>query len=195
MAKRRGNSKSKKSTEFDYITEESEIFTDIDSYEGTYVENDSTKTNDENYGAWGENNDDVTINIYSGFGHNYYSPYSRGRYGWNNRWSWNYGYTGFYDPFWCPPYYGYGYSYNYYGYGGYYGNYGYSNYGSYYGNIYSRRGIAYNSGRRGRVYANRNGLTRRNALNISRGRSQTRSNSTGRTRIFRKRESRFSDFK
>ena len=45
------------------------IFTDIDSYEGDYVEENDTLYYD-NYAGWGEDNTDVTINIYGGHAFN-----------------------------------------------------------------------------------------------------------------------------
>jgi hypothetical protein len=194
---------SEKSQELDAMAAENEIFTDIDSYEGSYAEDDSMEFNPSGYAGWGQENSQVTINVNAGFGYNNWwwgQPFYGYGWGWNrwNRWNrWNYGwgwnnwgYGGFYDPFWCPPYYGYG------GYGyGYayspYWNRGY--YGGYYGNRYNGRSLAYNSGRRGSML-NRNLTTNRNtyslgrrsstnnsnsSYNLSRRRSSTNSNSTG----------------
>jgi len=146
---------SEKAQEYEEIIAENEIFTDIDSYEGSYedTEQDSIQTNESEdyrvgYAGWGQENTDVTINIYNdNFGYNYwwYRPY---RYGWNwynpYRWSigwsyWDYPYA--YNSWWAPHYYG-----------GYYHNPYYYGYG--YSSIYSRRHVAYNAGRRGTPYLN-----------------------------------------
>ena len=133
---------------------EDAIFTDIDSYQTT---NDSLDY--QGNAGWGyTQSDNATITIYNN------QPWGFGFWGdwrWNFRNSpyyWNYG---IYDPFWCPPFYAsywnrpywrYGY-YNY----PYYGHYGWNNnfyYGNnYYNRYYNRRGLAYNTGRRGAVYS------------------------------------------
>lgn len=146
-----------KSQELELAEQENEIFTDIDSYQGDYTEQERTAENSTGYAAWGESSDDVTINIYNtGFnrwGWNRWNRWNRwntgwgfNNWGWNNgfgygwsnvgwnNWGWNNGF-GWNDPFWCPPFYGNGFGNPYYGYG-YYGRNGY-------------RGLAYNSGRRG----------------------------------------------
>ena len=52
------------SAELDAFTEESEIFTDIDSYEGNYIERaQDTLEQRPVYGGWGQANDNVTINL------------------------------------------------------------------------------------------------------------------------------------
>ncbi|MEZ4802237.1 MAG: hypothetical protein R2797_05645 [Gelidibacter sp.] len=137
--------------------EENVIFTDIDDYEGTYNEATGEVEYEEGYAGWGQDSDNVTINVYSNYGWNnwgwygWYSPW-RYRYGWYSPWAFGYGYGwngyyGYYDPF----YYGYGY------YGGFYSPY-YYGYNGYYGHNYYRRNVAYNSGRRGSYinYSGRN---------------------------------------
>jgi hypothetical protein len=157
------------------LTDDNAIFTDIDNYESDYLVDESVESS-ESYAGWGQENDNVTINVYGGhlFNSNRWNrPYFGFSYGW--------GYSGYYNSFWCPPYYGYasywspwhyGYGYNYYRpYG-----YGYSNYGSHHNGY--RRGVAYNSGRRSSIYNNssrrnsnsysRRSITRRSSSNISR---------------------------
>ncbi|MFD2823206.1 hypothetical protein ACFS5M_05960 [Lacinutrix iliipiscaria] len=163
-----------KSTEYDYITQESEIFTDIDSYEGQYVEQDTVEQ--ESYAGWGQENNDVTINVYGGgFAYNnwMYRPYRIG-WGYSPFWNTGWGY-GFYDPFWGSPYYGYG---NYYGYGGFYGYggyYGYPYHNGYYNNpYYGRNRVAYHNSRRGTSLGRMNTLGRRSNTNlITRGNSSS----------------------
>lgn len=175
---------SEKAQEYEDIIAENEIFTDIDSYEGSYedIEQDSIQTNEYEdyrvgYAGWGQENSDVTINIYNdNFGYNYwwYRPYRFGwswyrPYSWSFGWSyWNYPYA--YNSWWAPHYYG-GYYYNpyYYGYG--------------YSSVYSRRHVAYNAGRRGTPYLN--SRTSRNTRTITRStrnsiqtKRYSRSNST-----------------
>lgn len=142
-----------KSIELDNATAESEVFTDVDSYQGNYTEIDSVAVERQLYGGWGDqNNGNVTVNVINtGFNNWGWNDPFWG-WGWNrwnrwNRWnSWNYGWgwntVGFYDPFWCPPYYG-----------GFYGNpyvYGY-------GHPFYNRGVVYNRGRRNLAYNNRLG--------------------------------------
>lgn len=144
---------SEKAQEYEYVFGNGEIFTDIDSYEGDYNEEIDTLNYNKSYAGWGQNNDNVIINVidngwnswgwYNPWAWNswYYSP--RYSWGWNS-WGWNVGF-GY-------PYYGYGYGYPYYGYG--YG-YGYPYYNNnYYNRGYNSRNYAYNSGRRG-SYLNR----------------------------------------
>lgn len=173
-----------KSMDYESMTDNGEVFTDIDSYQGEYNEDTIDTLQYENaYAGWGQNNDDVTINIYNG-GYNYwgYRPYYR------SHWNYGWGYAGFYDPFYygswySPYYYGYGYhhGYPYYGYSyGYYGN-PYHNYNPYYSHgVYSRRNYAYNAGRRSSIL-NRNSstLSRRSSSTLSRrNTTTTRSRST-----------------
>jgi hypothetical protein len=136
-----------------YSMDQSETFTDVENYSS---ENDTIENGDyKSYAAWGDNDKDVTINVYNndwgwnnyydGYWNNYwaYRPWGYGIYlGWN---SWNYGwnnpywgYSGYYGLGWYNPYYG--------------GYYGYNNWnnGYYYGNSY-----AYNHGRRGSSYGGR----------------------------------------
>jgi len=73
---------SENSAEVDAINEESEIFTDIDSYEGDYIERtQDTLEQRPAYGGWGQNNSTVTINVID-----------NGWYGWNDPWLWNGGF-------------------------------------------------------------------------------------------------------
>ena len=145
-----------KSQELDYLSQDDVIFTDIDSYESDYeVGNDTLVDTQAFYAGWGQNSTEVSINVYNSgylFNNWWYRPfyYSYG-YGFYNHW-YNpyrfYGYSNWYNPY---GYYGF-YNWHYPYYGSYYSNYGY--YGNYYNNYYSRRGIAYNAGRRGAIYQN-----------------------------------------
>lgn len=173
-----------KSQQYESLPEENVIFTDIDSYEGDYSEEEEyTNNTTTGYAGWGQGDNDVTINVYSNNGFGFYgynswwnSPYYS--YGWYRpyRWNigWGYGFYG-YNSFWCPPYYSYGFYNNPYWYG--YGNnfYGYNN-------VYSRRNVAYNAGRRGSVNAlnnSRSSYSRRNSATISRRNNfSTRSNAS-----------------
>ncbi len=154
-----------------YSDNQTETFTDVENYSS---QNDTVTTQKtEDRAGWGDNSDNVTINVYNNdwgwnnsvYWHSYwgYRPWRTGIYlGWN---TWNYGwcdpwgYAGYYGPYWgyYSPYH-YGYYGNYYGYG--YNNY----YGGYYGRNYvygnGRRGVAngdryaYNSTNRTRDYNN-----------------------------------------
>ena len=164
---------SEKSREYENMSQNGEIFTDIDSYQGEYDEAVIDTLQYENaYAGWGQNNDDVTINIYNR-GYNYwgFSPFYL--YGWS------YSSFGFYNyhfssPYYYSPFY-YGHNYPFY----YYGNYGYGypfyyghhypyNYGNSYFSYYQNNpyGYAYNRGRRGSLL-NRNlsSTLRRNSIN------------------------------
>lgn len=133
--------------------EDGTIFTDIDAYstseslddDGYIVEE---RTQEEDYGAWGENSEQVTVNVYNNGGWGY----------WNRPYWWYGAGWGFYNN-WCSPFWGVGYGwgypfYGYYGwgypyyYGGYYNNF----YNPYYGNAYN--GYTYNRGRRNSDYYN-----------------------------------------
>ena len=179
-----------KTIQYSSINDENAIFTDIDSYEGSYdgTVNDSL-VYDQGYGGWGqEYNDDVVINIYGGHAFNsiwWNRPplWNNWGWGWNNwgwnNWGWhgwgwngfgwnawgfnNWGWNygfGFNNGFWCPPFYGGVYAYNPWWGGG---------FGPYYGGFYGRRGYAFNASRRGSVYGNNSfaSLSRRSAVNSS----------------------------
>ena len=163
------NAFSEKSNEYAAVNNENDIlFTDADDYTDSNVENDSTNTN---YGPWGDNKTNVTINmlggnaLYSirGSRSNYPAWLMNYGYGYGNVFgygvnSWGYGY----DMYWARPFYqnlhnglffpywnynmgGYGY-----GYGGWQGYGWYGGY-SYYNNFYrnNNNNVAYISGRRG----------------------------------------------
>ncbi len=142
-----------KSQELDYLSQDDVIFTDIDSYESNYeAENDTLVDAQVSYAGWGQNTTEVSINVYNSgylFNNWWYRPYYSYGYGFYNHW-YNpyrfYGYSNWYNPY---GYYGFYNWYNPYYYGSYY-----SNYGNYNNNYYSRRGIAYNAGRRGAIYQN-----------------------------------------
>lgn len=144
-----------KADEAEAYSQTDEIFTDIDTYQGNY--DDTVEVTEQNAG-WGETSSNVIINIhdtgfYNDYGWGWNRPWGwNGWYnwGWNSPYSWNYGWgwnNSFYNPYWRSPYYGF----NNFGYGYGYG-YGYS-----YTNGYHRRGISYNSGRRGSI-VNRNSV-------------------------------------
>jgi hypothetical protein len=72
-----------------------QIFTDVESYNSNYVENNENNT-DQNYSSgyssWGSNPDNVTVNVYGnnwGYNNFWYSNY----WGWNLGWGWNSWYT------------------------------------------------------------------------------------------------------
>jgi hypothetical protein len=132
--------------------EQSNVFTDIDAYTTTgsidkdgYIIEQQTKEEDE-YGAWGENSKDITINIYD---HTPIVRWNRPYWWYGSGWGYSYNWS---SPFWGIgydwgyPYYGYyGWGYPYY-YGGYYNNF----YNPYYGNPYN--GYAFSRGRRNSDY-------------------------------------------
>lgn len=172
------------SAEVDAIKEESEIFTDVDSYEGNYTEQaqDSLEQRPA-YGGWGQSNSTVTINYidngwsyggwgfssFGGWGYGWgYPGYGYGYGGWGIGWGWGYPGYGYGYP-------GYGYCYPGYGYG-------YNGYNT----------LAYSNTRRGSLLYNDNlsrsggtrnsGLTRRDYASTGRNTAATRRNytSTGR---------------
>ena len=147
-----------KTLQYESIAQEDAVFTDIDSYEGSYEEENDSLRYTEGYGAWGQDhNEAVVINVYQNNWAGWYYPYSwRWGYNWGynywgwNSWGWNswgWGYNN-----WCPPFYGGGYWGYPYAYGGYWGHpYYYGGYNRpYYGHSY---GYAYNAGRRS-AYSN-----------------------------------------
>jgi len=167
-----------KSLEYESYEQEDEIFTDVDSYEGSYnAENDSLNVEYASYGGWGQNSSEISINVYPSY--NWYRPwyaYGYGYYSWGWGYGWgypNYGwgypyygggyYAWGYPSYYCPPHYG-GY-YNYYR-GGYYGNYTCGRRGA--SNYYGRRSsVAYNG-------YGRNSISRANTRsNISRANTRT----------------------
>ena len=116
--------------EVDAIKDENEIFTDIDSYEGDYLERVQDTTEQRSaFGGWGQNSNTVTINIIDNSwndpwlwnaGWGWARPWGWNRWnrwgynwGWNNPWAWNYGWAW---NAWCPP------GYNTWAWNGYYRN-------------------------------------------------------------------------
>jgi hypothetical protein len=169
----------------EYNNNETEVFTDIDSYNGAY--DDSTENpNEDSYAGWGQNNDSqLVINIQTrpsfwgfGWGHPFYNPWGWNNFRWNNfgwnnwRNNWSYVNYGFWDPFfynsWNTPFLGYGYgSYFYYG-------------------PYRSRNVAYINGHRNsrnRTSSYRTtSLANRSALStVSRTRSNARRNTSSNT--------------
>lgn len=145
------------------ITQESEIFTEIDSYQGNYTEIDQdTLEQRPVYGGWGQNNSTVTINVIDNGWYGWNDPWlwnggfgvaswGWGRpWGWNN-WGWNAGW-GWNNPWgWNA---GWGLGWNNWGWGPGWNNWGWNN-----GFYRNTNRYAYNSGRRGSVLYN-NDLSR-----------------------------------
>ena len=174
------------SAEVDAIKEESEVFTDIDSYEGNYIEQ-ATDTLEQRpaYGGWGQNSNTVTINYidngWMGWNDPWIGSYGWSNWGWRNRWNngwgwnrwgngwnnwgwnsgWGYGYGYGWNAGWCPP------GYN---------NWGWNN--GYYGRTNS---LAYQNTRRGSILYNNN-LNRRGSSALSRRDYSTSRLSNGTTR-------------
>jgi hypothetical protein len=145
-----------------------EIFTNIDQYNGYQDASDNNQNAGGNYGGWGSNYTQTDISIYpnnygggwglgfNGWGNPYFnngfgwnSPYYGGGFGWNN---------GFYgNGFgWGYPY---GFGYGGFGYGGFgYGGFGYGGFGynNFYGGQGYNRNYSYNAGRRGSINTNDN---------------------------------------
>lgn len=144
---------SEKSKEYEMILDDSEVFTDIDSYKGEYKEETiDTLQYNKAYAGWGQDTSDISINFYNNNWYPwYYRPY------WNIGYGWSYNY---YDPFWSYPYFNswhnpYWYNYGFYGHP-YYSYYGYPYYNNhYYNGIYGRNNYVYNRSRRGSLL-NRN---------------------------------------
>ncbi|WP_461305463.1 hypothetical protein [Aureisphaera sp.] len=160
-----------KSQELDDIPiEENLVFTDIESYTTTETVDEEGNIiieepsyQEEQYGAWGSNSDDIIVNVYNTGGLGWYGglgwnrPWGLGwGWGWNAwnspYWGWGHwyggwglgwGFGGFYNPWFCPP--GFG------GYAGIYspyyrGQYGYAHH--------------YNRGRSNQSYQRGNSLRR-----------------------------------
>lgn len=163
------------------IEDDNTVFTDVDSYGGTYAD-DSENTN--NYAGWGENNSsDIVVNVYDN------GPFYGNGWGFNYRniWGWNLGWNNWGFGFWQPNYYNPWNSpwnnpwYNPFCYYGSYNNYGYFNNGY---NRYRGRSYAYINGGRSRSrYGNSRSLSSRSVLNATtRSRANTRSSSRPSTR-------------
>ncbi|MBZ0328538.1 MAG: hypothetical protein K8F54_13090 [Altibacter sp.] len=157
---------------YEDLPDEDLIFTDIEAYSTTESLDEEgyivieEEAYDDGYGPWGDNSEDITINVYNyggyygGYAGHYYNPYW---YGYWVRPYWSIGYTWG----WGYPYYGYyGWGYPSYYYGGYYGHY----YNPYYGYGGYGSNIAYNRGRRNLDYS-RGRTTDRGKSNVSDGRS------------------------
>jgi hypothetical protein len=157
-----------KALELDNMNTDELIFTDIDEYESSAIENDSLDY--QGFGGWGQTSDNVTINIIdNSWGWNAGLGWNAG-WGWNNwgwgrpwgwnRWNWNAGW-GWYDPWYSPGFIGWNrpYWYDFYC-PPYYYNRGFNN------NFYSRRNLAYNTSRRGALYSSRNVITSTNRRTV-----------------------------
>lgn len=138
-----------KDKDYEDLPEEGLIFTDIEAYNTTesmdeegYVVVEERDDYDEGYGGWGDNTEDISINVYNyggyygGYYGYYHSPYWY-RYWHQPYWYWNIGFYWGY-PFYYPHYYYYGY----------YGHY----YNPYYWYPYKSNYISYNRGRRNLDY-------------------------------------------
>ncbi|MAP54762.1 hypothetical protein [Altibacter sp.] len=141
---------------FEDLPEENLIFTDIEAYTTTEsIDEDGyiiveESDYEEGYGAWGDNPENITVNVYNNggfgwYGHGWFNPYWYGGY-WGNPFYWN-------NPYWNI---GFGWGYPFYGYYGwghpfYYGGF----YGGFYNPYYGYGGynnIAFNRGRRNLDY-------------------------------------------
>jgi hypothetical protein len=178
--------KSKAGT-YEGLPEEGAIFTDIEAYSTTdTLDEDGYIVTEENYqeegyGEWGSNSENITVNVYNGGGYGIggygYGGYGYGGWGFNFGWMYpsfwgpNYGWgRPYYGGFYCPPYYG-----------GYYNPYHHNGYG--YGN-----NIAYNRGRRNTNYTagvsnyrNRSNSRYRGRNSYSRAVSETKKQETNKT--------------
>ena len=171
---------------FQSLQNEYPAYTDTDGY--TSYDND-TIVQVESYGGWGEETDDVTVNIYGGYGYggygwnNWYSPYwAYSGWGWGPGWSvgigwgsgWGYGGWGWglgWNSWYSPYYYG-GWGYPYYGY------YGYPHY--HYGNNYGRSTAVYSGGRADYYNRGRYATGRRNVATSVNSRRQNAATVNGR---------------
>lgn len=172
---------------FQSLQNEYPAYTDTDGY--TSYDND-TIVQVEGYGGWGEETDDVTVNIYGGYGYggygwnNWYSPYwGYSGWGWGSGWGlgigWGYGGWGWglgWNSWYSPYYYG-GWGWGGWGYP-YYGHYGYPHY--HYGNNYGRSNVAYSGGRSDYYNRGRYATGRRNAVTSVNSRRQTTATASGR---------------
>lgn len=141
-----------------------EIFTDIDSYQGSQVNN-ATEEDYAGYAGWGQNNENVVVNVQSGFNNFGWNRPFYGGFGFNNFGYRGFNNFGFYDPF----------------YGGFYGNVGFYNpfinrrffrYNNFYGNNLFYGNRFYNRNR-SVYYGNRLGgrtITGRTSGDVSRRR-------------------------
>ncbi|MDN3494054.1 hypothetical protein [Winogradskyella bathintestinalis] len=173
--------------EVEAIKEESEVFTDIDSYESDYVQSSSETTEQQPaYGGWGQNNNTVTVNFIDNGWYGYNSPwlinggfgygYGYGHYRWNRPWRYGYDNWGWNNPWVYGGYYGYGYH------SPWHYGYGYTNYGWNHGYYRSNNRFAYNNSRRGSLLYNDNlSRTGRGNSAISRTTSTIRRSSNSAT--------------
>ena len=164
-----------KEDDYDNLPEEDLIFTDIEAYSTTesldeegYVVIEESEYND-GYGGWGNNSENITVNVYNTGGYYWHSPY----------WT----YWGFY-PYWYNPYWSIGYGwghpywYGYYGYGHFYRPYPYYYGGGYYAGGYYG---GYHNG-----YASYNRGRRNTDYNLGRSSSNTRRSSYTRSELNRR---------
>lgn len=164
-----------KSSEFENVTEEGAVFTDIDSYEGNHTEEVIAENQVQSHPGWGQDNTTVSINVFPSAGFGMYNSWGWGNrwgnrgFGWGAGWNrpWGYGFNSFYDPFWCPTFGG-----------GFYGGYGHPYYNRFgRNNNYYGRGLAYNSSRRGNLSRSNNTGRVNNSSRVRTNTTRTRSTS------------------
>lgn len=177
-----------KSQQMDIYAQEGVIFTDINSYSSTRDFEDEAFLDEPldyqgGYAGWGDQPDEISINIYNDGFYNpffdpfygpyyggFYGPYHRFGYHPYSRFGFGFGY-GYYSPFrWQM---GWGYGWNNWAF-----NYGYSPYWGMYHHTpyyYSRRDLAYNTGRRD-AYSDRNNVYNRSNISARDRRLQSYSN-------------------
>lgn len=193
---------STKAAQIEEIPEENLVFTDIDAYssqesldEEGYIVVEEEYIDD--YGAWGNNTNDVTVNVYGGWNNGFYGNGWNAGYwygGWNagywggfRPWGFNYwnnpfwGYSSYwgYNPYWgwgnayYNPwfYYGSGWGYNGYYSPWYYNNNGYSTIANRGRSNQDRYGSRGQAGRSNMGSREQSGLRGRNSSDLSRGRT------------------------
>lgn len=186
-----------KADEYDIYTQD-EVFTDVDEYSSDYTEaSDSTNVDYNQYAGWGQENSNVSINVYSGFNYGWGYPYG---WGWNAGWGWGYPYSYWgWNAGWGYPYYGWGWNAGWgWGYPGYGWAYCPPYYGGGYYSPYYRNNLSYTYGRRGSMYlgsgryaANNNaymgrynvGRRSNTTSHFSSGRPRSDYNSSGKPRV------------
>ncbi|WP_146185983.1 hypothetical protein [Flavobacterium album] len=147
------------STYFNSLQDQYPVVTDVDGYSSYDNDTIAVAQSYNSNAGWGEDPNNVTVNVYGGNGYGY-GGYGWGGYGgWGypyyGGWGWGlgYGWGGYYGGWGWGLGYGYvgwglGYGWGGYGgWGGYYGGWGYPYYGGYYGNHYHHYNNNYGYGR------------------------------------------------
>jgi len=173
------------------------IFTDVDSYSSQDYADPEVNVDaigyTESYAAWGQEIDDITVNVYAGTGLGF-SPFGVGLWnrgfrgnlwGWNGGWGFGWNNWGWNNWGWNNAW---GFGWNNWGWnGGLLGPYGYYGYGGFYSPYFRHgyNGYAYNTGRRNyanRAYSRRSNYYSRTAnqnnSRYSNSRSSRRTNNT-----------------